>query len=76
MELSDLILIPNLDNVVLINKSDGNSKSIDGTLCISSHHLLCSSRQDDRQELWVHFTMNSILLLYIIILNNMFITLE
>ncbi|XP_076173039.1 myotubularin-related protein 9 [Ptiloglossa arizonensis] len=53
MELSDLILIPNLDNVVLINKSDGNSKSIDGTLCISSHHLLCSSRQDDRQELWL-----------------------
>ncbi|CAK9817987.1 Myotubularin-related protein 9 [Anthophora quadrimaculata] len=53
MELCDLILIPNLDNVILIDKSDGNSKSIDGTLCISSHHLLWSSRQGDGQELWL-----------------------
>lgn len=53
MELGDLILIPNLDNVALIDKSDGNNKSIDGTLCISSHHLLWSSRQDNGQELWV-----------------------
>ncbi|KZC13644.1 Myotubularin-related protein 9, partial [Dufourea novaeangliae] len=53
MELSDLILIPNLDNVMLIDKSDGNNKCIDGRLCISSHHLLWSSRQDSRQELWL-----------------------
>ncbi|XP_050587322.1 myotubularin-related protein 9 isoform X2 [Bombus affinis] len=53
MELGDLILIPKLDNVALVNKSDGNYKSIDGRLCISSHHLLWSSRQGDGQELWL-----------------------
>ncbi|KAF3423443.1 hypothetical protein E2986_07493 [Frieseomelitta varia] len=53
MELGDLILIPKLDNVVLVDKSDGNGKSIDGRLCISSHHLLWSSRQDNGQELWL-----------------------
>lgn len=53
MELSDLILIPKVDNVALIDKSDENGKSIDGRLCISSHHLLWSSRQSDGRELWL-----------------------
>lgn len=53
MELGDLILIPKLDNVALIDKTDGSNKCRDGTLCISSHHLLWSSRQDVGQELWL-----------------------
>lgn len=63
MELGDLILIPKLDNVALVNKSDGNYKSIDGRLCISSHHLLWSSRQGDGQELWVRSNVKIILAL-------------
>ncbi|KAG7205796.1 hypothetical protein KM043_007741 [Ampulex compressa] len=53
MEVVDFILIPKVDNVVLTDKSDGNNKSLDGTLCISGHHLILSSRQDDGQELWL-----------------------
>ena len=53
MELGDFILIANLQNVVLIDRSDGHSKCIDGTLCVSSHHLLWSSRQKDGQDLWL-----------------------
>lgn len=55
MECGHLILIPKVDNVVLIDKSDGNNKSLEGTLCISSYNLILSSRQDDEQELWVRF---------------------
>ncbi|EZA57170.1 hypothetical protein DMN91_006717 [Ooceraea biroi] len=51
--IGDNILIPQVDNVVLIDRSDGNNKSMDGTLCISGHHLILSSRQDDGQELWL-----------------------
>lgn len=51
--IGDNILIPQVDNVVLIDRSDGSNKSMDGTLCISGHHLILSSRQDDGQELWV-----------------------
>lgn len=51
--IGDNILIPQVDNVVLVDRSDGNNKSMDGTLCISGHHLILSSRQDDGQELWV-----------------------
>lgn len=51
--IGDNILIPQVDNVVLIDKNDGNSRSLDGTLCISGHHLILSSRQNDGQELWV-----------------------
>lgn len=63
MELSDLILIPKVDNVALIDKSDENGKSIDGRLCISSHHLLWSSRQSDGRELWVQFITKIILII-------------
>lgn len=52
--IGDNILIPQVDNVVLIDKSDGSNKSLDGTLCISGHHLILSSRQNDGQELWVN----------------------
>lgn len=52
--IGDNILIPQVDNVVLIDKNDGNNKSLDGTLCISGHHLILSSRQNDGQEFWVN----------------------
>lgn len=51
--IGDNILIPQVDNVVLIDRSDGINRCMDGTLCISGHHLILSSRQDDGQELWV-----------------------
>ena len=55
MEFADLILIPKVDNVILTDKSDENDKSssLNGTLCISGHHLILSSRREVPQELWV-----------------------
>lgn len=56
MEFVDLIAIPRVDNVVLTDKTIDKSKDwkIEGTLCISGHHLILSDRQkSDQQELWV-----------------------
>ncbi|XP_012264110.2 myotubularin-related protein 9 [Athalia rosae] len=55
MEFADLILVPKVDNVVLTDKSDETDRnpSLDGTLCISGHHLILSSRQVASQELWL-----------------------
>lgn len=56
MEFADLISIPRVDNVILIDKTKDKSKDykIEGTLCISGHHLILSDRQkSDQQELWV-----------------------
>ncbi|KAL7296410.1 hypothetical protein TKK_0010422 [Trichogramma kaykai] len=56
MEFIDLITIPRVDNVVLINRTKERTKQykIEGTLCISGHHLIISDRQkDNQQELWL-----------------------
>lgn len=50
MEFAELILIPKLDGVVLHSPLN---ESVDGTLCITGHHLILSSRREGAQELWV-----------------------
>lgn len=52
MEFADLILTPKLDGVFL---HDHLHVTVEGTLCITAHHLLLSSRQNGKQgqELWV-----------------------
>ena len=56
MAFVDYILISKVDNVILTEKCKEKSvtNKLEGTLCISSHHLILSSRQKDNlQELWV-----------------------
>lgn len=50
MEFAELISTPKLDGVILHSPFH---ESIDGTLCITGHHLIFSSRKEDVQELWV-----------------------
>lgn len=52
MEFGDLILSPTLDNVLLTTTIQGADPET-GTLCITSHHLIFSTRRDDIPELWV-----------------------
>lgn len=51
MEFAELILTPKLDNVIL--HAGGDSAPVAGTLCITGHHLILSTRKEDTQELWV-----------------------
>lgn len=51
MEFTELIATPKLDGVILHSSF---YEPVDGTLCISGHHLLLSSRKEDVQELWVY----------------------
>ena len=55
MEFAEYISVHQVDNVLLTDKTDDNRKgsSIEGTLCITGHHLILSSRQAERHELWV-----------------------
>lgn len=50
MEFAIYIQTPKLDGVILHTPLN---EPIDGTLCVSGHHLLLSSRKEDVQELWV-----------------------
>lgn len=50
MEFAVYIQTPKLDGVILHTPFN---EPIDGTLCVSGHHLLLSSRKEDVQELWV-----------------------
>ncbi|ALC43531.1 CG5026 [Drosophila busckii] len=50
MEFADLIKTPKLDGVYLQNPI---GTTVEGTLCITGHHLLLSSRQENSQELWL-----------------------
>uniref|UniRef100_U5EXU6 Putative phosphatidylinositol 3-phosphate 3-phosphatase myotubularin mtm1 n=1 Tax=Corethrella appendiculata TaxID=1370023 RepID=U5EXU6_9DIPT len=49
MEFAELIPTPKLDNVVL--RSQLNDYHIDGTLCITGHHLILSTRKEGEREL-------------------------
>lgn len=70
MEFADLIKTPKLDGVFLHTTT--SNATVEGTLCITGHHLLLSARQENSQELWVgtgpshaegfHLTVNSITL--------------
>ncbi|XP_037940403.1 myotubularin-related protein 9-like, partial [Teleopsis dalmanni] len=50
MEFADLIKTPKLDGVFL---HDHTHATVEGTLCITGHHLLLSARQENSQELWL-----------------------
>jgi hypothetical protein len=54
MEFAEHITTPKLDGVVLHSPFHD---PIDGTLCVTGHHLILSSRKEDVQELWVSFIL-------------------
>ncbi|XP_030372509.1 myotubularin-related protein 9 [Scaptodrosophila lebanonensis] len=54
MEFADLIKTPKLDGVLLyLPDHDNQQATVEGTLCITGHHLLLSARQENTQELWL-----------------------
>ena len=63
MEFVDFIKSPMIDNVKLVRNG---VPTVDGTLCITGHHLLLSSRSTQKEELWVQNT-NLIQLTFIIL---------
>ncbi|KAL4705246.1 hypothetical protein ACJJTC_010265 [Scirpophaga incertulas] len=50
MEFIELILINKLDGVIL---KYPHSENVDGTVCITGHHLILSSRKEGVRELWL-----------------------
>ena len=50
MEFADFIKTPKVDNVVLRRPF---CSTVEGTLSITGHHLILSSRKDNKEELWV-----------------------
>ncbi|XP_074656633.1 myotubularin-related protein 9-like [Tubulanus polymorphus] len=50
MEFVEFIKTPKVDNVVMRRPF---KPSVEGTLCITGHHLFLSSRQDHKEELWL-----------------------
>ena len=50
MEFISIIKTPNIDKAILINQSSDN---LEGTLCITTHYLLFSSRKNPDDEIWV-----------------------
>uniref|UniRef100_A0A6I8NAI2 Myotubularin-related protein 9 n=1 Tax=Ornithorhynchus anatinus TaxID=9258 RepID=A0A6I8NAI2_ORNAN len=58
MEFAELIKTPRADNVVLHRPL---YPAVEGTLCLTGHHLILSSRQDNTEELWLlHANIDSI----------------
>ncbi|XP_064411588.1 myotubularin-related protein 9 [Latimeria chalumnae] len=58
MEFVELIKTPRVDNVVLFRPF---LPKVEGTLCLTGHHLILSSRQDSTEELWLlHSNIDSI----------------
>lgn len=50
MEFADVIKSPKIDDVVL---SRPLHDAVEGTLCITSHHVILSSRKGAHEELWI-----------------------
>lgn len=50
MEFIELIHINKLDGVIL---KYPHQETVDGTVCITGHHLILSSRKEGVHELWV-----------------------
>lgn len=71
MEFAELITSPNLDHVIL---QDSSKNSIEGTLCITGHHLILSSRNETlpAQEIWVNIL--NFCYLYFIFLRSFYST--
>ncbi|RVE49502.1 hypothetical protein evm_005843 [Chilo suppressalis] len=58
MEFIELILINKLDGVIL---KYPHNENVDGTVCITGHHLILSSRKEGVRELWLlHKNIDSI----------------
>lgn len=58
MEFAELIKTPTVDNVQLHRPFH---PPVEGTLCLTGHHLILSSRQDKTEELWLlHANIDSI----------------
>uniref|UniRef100_A0A8C6Q2S5 Myotubularin-related protein 9 n=1 Tax=Nothobranchius furzeri TaxID=105023 RepID=A0A8C6Q2S5_NOTFU len=58
MEFAELIKTPRVDGVVLHRPF---MPTVEGTLCLTGHHLILSSRQDSAEELWLlHANIDSI----------------
>lgn len=58
MEFAELIKTPRADGVVLHRPF---MPTVEGTLCLTGHHLILSSRQDNTEELWLlHTNIDSI----------------
>lgn len=58
MEFAELIKTPRVDKVVLHRPFH---PPVGGTLCLTGHHLILSSRQDNSEELWLlHSNIDSI----------------
>ncbi|XP_075057310.1 myotubularin-related protein 9 [Mixophyes fleayi] len=58
MEFAELIKTPRVDKVVLHRPFH---PQVGGTLCLTGHHLILSSRQDNSEELWLlHSNIDSI----------------
>ncbi|OXA56682.1 myotubularin-related protein 9 isoform X2 [Folsomia candida] len=51
MEFIELIKVPKVDNVTMRRNALPTVEG--GTLCITSHHLILSSRKDGEEELWL-----------------------
>lgn len=60
MEFAELIATPKLDGVILHTTSSTSNGPVDGTLCITGHHLILSSRREGVQELWVSVCASTI----------------
>jgi myotubularin-related protein 9 len=51
MEFAEFIRTPRVEEVTLYR---ANMPPLEGTLCVTGHHLIISRRQDDdEEELWV-----------------------
>ncbi|XP_018336659.1 myotubularin-related protein 9 [Agrilus planipennis] len=50
MEFADLIVAPNVDNVVFHGPFN---TSVEATMCITGHHLILSPHKEQYQELWL-----------------------
>lgn len=50
MEFAELIKTPRVDGVILHRPF---MPKVEGTLCLTGHHLILSSRQDNTEELWL-----------------------
>ncbi|XP_063903027.1 myotubularin-related protein 9 [Zophobas morio] len=58
MEFAEHIATPKLDGVIL---HSAFHDPVDGTLCVTGHHLILSSRKEDVQELWLlHHCIDSV----------------
>ena len=50
MEFAEFIRTPRVEGVTLYR---ANMMPMEGTLCVTGHHLILSARQDEHEELWV-----------------------